>query len=109
MVNKKFKSIDEQVKPKRKAKIGTFKKASKKASSKKAAAVETSKEFKGGAMLPSFDSAMQAHPKETTKFFGDGGDGAEGDGDKKKKNKKGKAGGNASFGSKAANLGAYVV
>jgi len=58
--------------------------------------------------MPSFEHALAAYPKEKTKTFkGDGG--SDDEGKKKKKKGKGKRGGNAAFGNKSANLGAYVV
>ena len=62
----------------------------------------------GGKILtPSFEHAIDAYPKEKTKFYKNEGSDDEKKDKKKKKGKK--KGGNASFADKAANLGAYVV
>jgi hypothetical protein len=58
--------------------------------------------------VASFEDALHGYKKETTKYFNDSASDAEDSGSKKSKKGK-KKGGNVSYGSKAANLGAYVV
>jgi hypothetical protein len=59
---------------------------------------------------PSFHAALKHEQKESTKFFGDEGKEEQSDQMAKKGKKGSKKGmGSATFGNKAANLGAYVV
>jgi len=68
------------------------------------------KDKKHQADTPSFFHALEKHPKQPTKYFGESSsDSDDGDKDKKDKKKKKKKGGSAAYGNKAANLGAYVV